>query len=340
MIKNFIIVRWWNENPIQIYGIGSTSTYHACCSNLGNIEWNYLGVCKVTETVDQFLARGGQIKSLDMGYTAFPDGIIPMKPPRSRETKESQAKKDEKIKEYNAKIPRVKKARVKPKKRIPQEQIINLVAEQTTMLSDIYRKFKRGDKKRFCDLCGVVTKSMDNAKAGNGRFSADTWDRIKEQMKVFVFSTTTPKKKIKYKPKESPEYTRRLQVIEARKKAESDGVSVFTAPCKIHGMTDYYLHGKQPPRCAKCRMAITKHHREMHKDAKQKDRSERARINKERTIKAIAKNEINFTGLCVRCGYTEMKIYASKKDECGYSYRCVECTHQAQVKYNLTRNAK
>lgn len=303
----------------------------------------------MTETVEQFLARGGQIKSLDMGYTAFPDGIIPMKPVKARETKETEAVKNQKIEERNKKIREQKihkppreprEPRIKRKKRMSDEQISAIVLEQTTMLNAFCIKLRRGDKKRFCELVGVVAKSFDNAKAGKGRFGVETWARIKNHMNDFVCTEAAPKKPRKYKPKESPEYTRRLQVIEARKKAETDGVSVFTAPCKIHGITDYYLHGKQPPRCAKCRMSITKHHREMHKDAKQKDRSERARINKERTIEAVTKNKTNFTGLCVRCGYTEMKLYASKKDECGYSYRCVECTHQAQVKYNLTRNGK
>ena len=46
----------------------------------------------MSETVEQFLARGGQIKPLEMGYTAFPDGNIPMKPkPRKSEIKETPA---------------------------------------------------------------------------------------------------------------------------------------------------------------------------------------------------------------------------------------------------------
>ncbi len=295
----------------------------------------------MTETVEQFLARGGQITPLDMGYTAFPDGIIPMKPVRARETKETEAAKTQKIEERNKKIREQKnhEPRVRHKKRMSDEQVAEIVLEQKTMLSDFYKKIRHGDKKRFCEMVGVVTKSFDNAKSGKGRFGVETWARIKKHMNDFVCTEAAPKKPRKYKPKETPESIRRLQVVAARKKAEQEGISVFKAPCRIHGMTDYYLHGKQPPRCAKCRMSITKHHREMHKDAEQKDRTERAKLNKERMIEALSKDQKVFTGLCVRCGYTDMKVYISKNEETGYSYRCVKCTYESQARYNLKRNA-
>lgn len=290
----------------------------------------------MSETVEQFLARGGKINTLAMGYTAFPDGNIPMSP-KPRKEKITETPKE--VIEQKNKTIRKRAPIVKRDKRpaLSSAQIEVLVAEQMKVLGELYENFKHGDKKRFIELCKIAPKTLDNAKSGHGRIGSERWNLMKQIIAEFKFSEPKPKAKYKYKPNESPEAIRRNQVTAARKIAEANGESVFMAPCQHHGMTKYYLHGNQPPRCAECRLQVTKHHRELHKDAEQKDKDQRAKFNKDAVLKAVADGSDTFTGLCARCGYTTMKYSPSPNTIIGYTYRCIDCTRKAQTKYKESK---
>lgn len=279
----------------------------------------------MSETVEQFLARGGQIKPLEMGYTAFPDGNIPMKPkPRKSDIAETST---DAIQERNKAI-----RKYSPRLKITDETAKLQTAEQVEMLGEFFSKMFRGDKKRFCELVGLSPKTFDNAKAGCNRLGVDKWREAKLIMRDFVFS------KPKSRQRSSLETDRRKQVVEARKQAKANGDTVVMAPCKHHGMTKFYLHGDQPPRCATCRMNNTKHLRNLHKDAEQKSNAERSKFNIEKMREAVSEGLNIFIGLCVRCGYTEMKYSKSPNTLNGYTYRCVECNKKTQALYKETRN--
>lgn len=286
------------------------------------------------ETLDEFLARGGKINTLPMGYTAFPDGNIPVRPkPRKADIIETPSAA---IESRNENIRKAVKPKREPKPKASLDQIRDLVKEQTQVLSEVYSKFFHGDKKRFCKLCGIGSKTLDNAKTGNGRIGQKRWDDVKLVIASFEYSKPRPKQK-RYKPVESEEKSRRRKITAAKKEAEKNGQSVFMAPCKHHGMTKYYLHGKQSPRCAACRLAITKNQRELHKDAEQKCKDQRAALNKERLLEAVEKGEAVFTGLCVSCGYTDFKYSRSPNTIIGCTYRCITCTRASQIKYKAKK---
>lgn len=290
----------------------------------------------MSETLEEFLARGGEIKSLDMGYTAFPDGIIPMSPkPRKAKIEETPKAVIEK---KNKGIRQLKPRKVQENRhRIPVEQVRALVKEQMQVLAEFYERMVRGDKKRLCEICGIANKTLDNAKAGNGRIGLERWQEVKKVISEFEFGQPKVKSTSRYKPKVTEGSIRRNQVTAARKIAEANGQKVFMAPCKHHGMTKYYLHGNQYPRCAECRLLITKNKVRQNKDAEQTDREERAKYNRERTLEAVKNGQSIFTGLCVRCGYAEMKYCKTPNSIIGYTYRCLVCTRKAQIKYNASR---
>ena len=288
----------------------------------------------MSETVEQFLARGGQIKPLAMGYTAFPDGNIPMRPkPRKSDIVETPTAV---IQEKNKTIKTRKK--IEPRPKIPDEQVKLQIAEQIEKLNEFFSKTFHGDKKRFCSLVGLTPKTIDNARCGHGRIGIEKWKEVKLIMADFVFSKSKAKTKRSYKRRDPVEAERRNQVFEARTQAKENGETVFMAPCKHHGMTKFYLHGDQPPRCATCRMNNTKHLRNLHKDAEQKSKAERSEYNRAKVKEAASSGLKIFTGLCVRCGYTEMKYSKSPNTLNGYTYRCVECNKKTQALYKETRN--
>ena len=279
----------------------------------------------MSETVEQFLARGGKINTLAMGYTVFPDGNIPMRPkPRKSEIKETPS---DVIQDRNKAI-----RKYSPRPKIADEKSKLQIDEQVEMLGEFFGKMFRGDKKRFCELVGLSPKTFDNAKAGCNRLGADKWREAKLIMRDFVFS------KPKSKQRSSLEADRRKQIMEAREKAKANGDTVFMAPCKHHGMTKFYLHGDQLPRCATCRMNNTRKRRDVLKNDDQKSKAERSKFNIEKMREAVSKGLNIFIGLCVRCGYTEMKYSKSPNTLNGYTYRCVECNKKTQALYKETRN--
>ena len=290
----------------------------------------------------EFLAKGKNVEVLPMGFTHFKDGKVPMRATSKKEKQQhAEARVEtptEVILEKNKSIRKLKNPVLKnsPAK---VAKIQAIVIEQMNVIAEFYSKMHRGDKKRFCELCGITTKKLDNAKTGKGRIDEAHWRNIKAIMSGFVFTVPKQKTKRRYKRSEAPEALRRAQVIAARIQAEKDGKSVFKAPCKIHGMSDYYLHGKQPARCAKCRMEITKHHREVHLDAAQKDRKQRAEFNLAEAAKAVESGAFEFIGLCVRCGNSKMRVFNSKKSKTGYGYRCEKCTVESQKRYSEKRKA-
>ena len=279
----------------------------------------------MSETVEQFLARGGKINTLAMGYTVFPDGNIPMRPkPRKSEIKETPS---DVIQDRNKAI-----RKYSPRPKIADEKSKLQIDEQVEMLGEFFGKMFRGDKKRFCELVGLSPKTFDNAKAGCNRLGADKWREAKLIMRDFVFS------KPKSKQRSSLEADRRKQIMEAREKAKANGDTVFMAPCKHHGMTKFYLHGDQLPRCATCRMNNTRKRRDVLKNDDQKSKAERSKFNIEKMKDAVSRGLNVFSGLCGICGHAEMKYSKSPNTLNGYTYRCIECNRKNQALYKETRN--
>ena len=303
---------------------------------------------KLDRELEEFFAKGGKPKVLAMGETEYRDGKVPVGRGNGKEKKKYtgviQETPSELIVAKNKEIRKVKPKRVVVEKELViDERIQALVKEQMAVLGELYSKFKYGDKSRFGLQCGISTATIDRARNGKKRISFERWELLKTFIENFKFSEKKepkPSKKRTYKRSESPEALRRMKVIELRKDAEIKGLSVFQAPCKKHGWSDYYLHGKQPARCAKCRMDITKNHRELHKDAVQKDKDQRAKYNKDKVLEAVKDGKAIFTGLCVRCGYTDMKYSKTPNTIIGYTYRCLSCTRKAQIAYKERKNAK
>ena len=282
----------------------------------------------MSETVEQFLARGRKINTLAMGYTVFPDGNIPMRPkPRKSEIKETPS---DVIQDRNKAI-----RKYSPRPKIADENAKLQTAEQVEMLGEFFGKMFRGDKKRFIALTGLTVKTIANAKCGNCKIGVEKWLEIKSIMNDFVFSIPKPKP---YKLRNPAETERRNQVIKGKEQAILSGKNSFTAPCKHHGMTKFYIYGNQPPRCAECRYGNLKGRINAKKTDEQKARDERAKYNRDKTNEAVAKGLKTFIGLCANCGYTEMKYSNTPNTKNGRTYRCVECCKKRNTTYNAKRN--
>ena len=282
----------------------------------------------MSETVEQFLARGGEINELPMGHTEYPDGKLPAaKKPKKADIIETPPikiqEKNKVIREYS------------PRPKIPNEKAKLQIDEQIKLLTEFFSKLKRGDKKRFITLTGLAVKTIANAKCGNCKIGVEKWKEIKLIIANFVFSKLKPKP---YKLRNPAETERRNQVIRAKDEAILGGENSFIAPCRHHGMTKFHIHGNQPPRCAECRYGNLKGRIDAKKTDEQKARDERTKYNRDKTDEAAANGLKTFIGLCVNHGYTEMKYSNTPNTRNGRTYRCVECCKKRNTTYNAKRN--
>lgn len=314
--------------------------------------------------VERFLASGGQIKKLDCGFTNFPDGVLPKSNERQIDPKKMEQEKEKKIAEKNklvreqnrsAQLQKEKQAakdREQAEKR--RKQIIreNLLKEQIAALSDFSEKAARGDLARLAKMCGVSTKTLQNARIGYSKIADSRWNKIKEVIGSFEFGSRiqdkelakkihNEQKRFLYAKKNPPseETLRRKEVLKRRKEAEERGDKIFTAPCAKHGMTSYRIY-ENGSRCLECRLKMNKKYLEPKLDGIQKDRKERKDHNTAMMKKALADSKMEFQGLCRKCGHTRFKIFAQVGKKESHGYRCAACAIEAVNRYNQKRRKK
>ena len=277
------------------------------------------------KTVEEWLAAGNKTTVLDMGFTAFKDGKVPM----GAKQKKAVETPAHVIKEKNKAI---RKAKYKPVAKKDPELLIQMKNEQMSMLSNFYKDMPHVDKRRFAAVCGIAPKTLDNARTGNTRISAKRWEIVKLEMAQFKFSEYDPKIKVNGD-------SRRARVIEARRNAQANGETVYLAECKHHGLVNYYLKEGQHGRCSLCQIELNKKSRNKAKSAEQLEKDERAEENRGRMEKALSGGCMAFIGICAEHGETEMMAVATKGLAIGYSYRCLICNTNSHRRYREKRRS-
>ena len=292
--------------------------------------------------VAKFLAKKNEVKSLEFGFSHFPDGIIPRARVQVKTTEQEQKERDGKIAETNRQVREANAFTAKQKTiravkaELNQPHLKALQVEQKELLQDVYQKYGYKVITAIANHIGVKPKTIVNARNGSTRIGADTWPLVKRFIAITEFEPIVkkPKAKKKSSPEQIIEQKRRKAVSVARAKAQLNGQSVFLAPCRKHGEAKYYLHGDQPPRCSLCLMERHKNHIIKNEDAEQKDTRQRSEFNKQEMVKALESGSLEFTGLCRACGYGPFKTAKCKKSASGHKYYCRTCLNKSQEKYN------
>lgn len=150
-------------------------------------------------------------------------------------------------------------------------------------------------------------------------------------------------KKPKPRPARPSQSDGRRAIAIARKKAAVDaGLKEYVAPCIHHGEAVFKIF-KKLGRCTLCdaeRRQQTMSKTE--KNDEQLKKIARHTINRAAMAEAAANNLIDFTGECVNCGITMMRIkrciFASGKEGC--SYNCIQCANKSYKTYAQQKAAK
>lgn len=230
---------------------------------------------KLQNDIDEFLAKGGEIKQIPAGYSKFRDGNVPMlgvtrKKGESIIYDESiKETPDEVIEARNAKIRSGKIGTVnKGEKNLKKANCSKQESAQVKFLKDLISKFGEGDRARFCEIIGICQMTFNNAACGDKVLGSKTWSKLVKTVTWFKF---TPKsRKPKYIKSTNSNNLRRKAIKAARLKAKAEGKKEFTATCAHHGETRYVFEGDSYVRCAKCREHQNLKHRAKVKNESQK----------------------------------------------------------------------
>lgn len=273
----------------------------------------------MTTDINEWL-KNNKPTVLPIGFTKFPDGVIPRCKKRQVPNLKPEPVREEIIKEKNKQIRKVKNV----------QHLANIIKEQKHILGDLYNDYGIGAINTVADHFDldrryVLNMRLDSQKA---RMGEKTWVKVK----AFIQKTTFEKPQPKVKEVKEP--SRQTLVRQARAEAVANGQHVFMAPCAKHGMTNFFLHNNAS-RCFKCRRGATKQYRDMHRDAMTRDKAQRAEFNRN-AMKAENKSGIFiFTGLCDLHGYTDFKGHTE-----GARYSCKTCRKISTDKFNSKRRAK
>lgn len=273
---------------------------------------------KLESELDQFFANGGIAKQLPVGYTESNkakfnnsnSGYVILETPDSEIEEKNKAIRQQKLERENKAI----------------------LAEQSKALKEAKVKFIRGDKKRFCEHVGISEYCFDKAVIGTNKIAVETWEEVKKKIATFDF-------KQKVDPVISDERRRINSVIAARRKAEAEGLTQFEAECKNHGLTKYSNFGSGAV-CLKCNIERTSALKRKKNELNPSDRTLRSKINKDLMLKAISEDKHTFTGKCVNCGDSEMKVVVNNALKLGKTFYCIACKQKSREENPTKQKSK
>lgn len=186
-----------------------------------NILQNIQKSQQLQSEVEAFLASGGRIKHLGVGETQHSKGYVPQISATPVSAKNTHAAK----------------ATEKPKNDKKQKQL----EEQLATIEKFEKRAKKGHYAMLARLAGVPRSSLTNLKI-HCMANKAKWQKIKKLMDEFDFTAGDDNVK---------EQQRRNKVCAAKEEALKNGQSHFTAPCKWHGETRFYINAGKPI-CVKC----------------------------------------------------------------------------------------
>ena len=299
--------------------------YHLQHVECGNYVESRKRSEKLQNEIDEFLAKGGEIKQLPEGYSEYRDGNVPMRG-ITRKKGESivydesiKETPDEVIEARNAKIRSAKRggSKPKPKKKTPKPYIsakrCDRTKQQSKFLKQLVKKFRGDDRDRLCKLVGITKQTFNNTVSGDSAIGLETWEKLIIILEDFEFTNPKPK----YKRKEDAETLRRNAVSEAKKQAIAEGKTEFTAKCRFHGETIYVIQGNGECRCKQCRY--------------NNEERERQKFNRVELRKALELGLKTFNGRCKNCGDAEMRIRKNQEKTARYS--CIHCDKTSRKAY-------
>lgn len=254
---------------------------------------------RLNNDVEKWLAQN-TIKSLPMGFTHFPDGNVPMKPIKAKESEAERLEKERKIAERNEVLKREKEK---------QREIRRAEAKKRKQERErAYREKKKAER--------LAQKEAQKA-----------------QLKALIEKHVQPKPKKPRKPTRGRQAQNRI----LRAVAVAEGAKEFQGDCKHHGMARFIIESNGNSRCFECRKNSIFKQRRSAMNPEQIADADRILRNKARKLEALKQGLPTFIGECRNCGESEFEIMGAGDY---WHCRCLPCRRKTNVNSNLKHKVK
>lgn len=131
--------------------------------------------------LEEFLASGGKVKKVPIGFTHFRDGIVPESAARPVISEQDRIDREKVIEVKNEEIRRYKAA-LKEQRRLEAKQKHDAqIKEQITVLGRFVKKYPtKEDFKQLANISGYQTRHLRDAAKGHTKLGCEKWDLVKK----------------------------------------------------------------------------------------------------------------------------------------------------------------
>ena len=136
--------------------------------------------------LEEFLAKGSEVKVLPRGFSNFKDGIVPQSTGRPAMSEQERIDREKAIEAKNQEI-RDYKTALKQQCRLKAKQKHDAqIKEQIAVMGRFISKFpSKEDFKRLAEMTGYQTRHLRDAAKGHTKLGCEKWDLTKKAISNF-----------------------------------------------------------------------------------------------------------------------------------------------------------
>lgn len=136
--------------------------------------------------LEEFLAKGSEVKVLPRGFSNFKDGIVPQSTGRPAMSEQERIDREKAIEAKNQEI-RDYKTALKQQRRLKAKQKHDAqIKEQIAVMGRFTSKFpSKEDFKRLAEMTGYQTRHLRDAAKGHTKLGCEKWDLTKKAIGNF-----------------------------------------------------------------------------------------------------------------------------------------------------------
>ena len=138
--------------------------------------------------LEEFLAKGGEIKVLPTGFSNFKDGILPKTTVKPVLNEQDRIAREKAIEAKNQEIRDYKAARKEQRRLEAKQKHDAQIKEQITVLGRFESKcVNKDDFKRLAEMAGYRARHFRDAAKGHSKVGDDKWALVKKLISNFKF---------------------------------------------------------------------------------------------------------------------------------------------------------
>lgn len=136
--------------------------------------------------LEEYLAKGSEVKVLPRGFSHFKNGIIPQGAANAIRSEQDRIDREKAIEAKNQEIRDYKTARKEQRRLEAKQKHDDQVKEQIAVMGRFISKFpSKEDFKRLAEMTGYQTRHLRDAAKGHTKLDPSRWDFIKKAVKNF-----------------------------------------------------------------------------------------------------------------------------------------------------------